>query len=67
MMPKSDVIAAILNLSPATSPMFLAEFPITELRAYCSRLRSVAEPQGTDEHAPVDAREATAFVPRRRP
>ena len=46
MTPKSEWIAAILDLSPSASPAFLAEFSRRELRDYFVRLRNAREAPG---------------------
>ena len=56
MMPKSDTIAAIMELNPTANPAFLAEFSVYELGDYLGRLTNV-----------TDSREATARTGVERP
>ena len=60
MMPKSDIIAAIMKLNSAVDPEFLAEFSNEELWEYLQRLASV---RGVS--SPADALQRTHPEPAR--
>ncbi len=50
-MPKTDTIAAITKLNPTATPVFLEEFPASELTRYLDRLRRVAGPDSIPSSA----------------
>lgn len=54
MMPKSDTIAAIMELNPTANPAFLAEFTVYELGDYLHRLTKVTESREATARTAVD-------------
>ena len=62
MMPKSDIIAAILNLNPTADPVFLAEFSNAQLDEYLRRLRPLPKRLLTTTAVPVQRVRLVAAV-----
>jgi hypothetical protein len=62
MMPKSDTIAAIMELNPTANPAFLAEFSVYELGDYLHRLTNVTESREATARTGVD-RPAEEYSP----
>jgi len=65
MMPKADIITAILNLNPTANPGFLARFSNKELGEYLDRLRALPGKHAANTLIrQVELGEVAAVVPR---